>query len=116
MRGEEARVSTRGPPARLPSDPSFVRMGPFLRRGAGTQNFGDGLADVGGGFYDADAGFSEGFHFFRGGAFAARDDRAGVAHSASGWSSLARDECDDRFRDVALCVLCRVFLGGATDL
>ena len=55
-------------------------------------------------------------HLLGGRAFAARDDRAGVAHPSPGRRGLAGDEADDRLLEMRLDPRRRLFLGGAADL
>src|SRR5512143_3354750 len=70
---------------------------PFLAHHAG-----DGRAHVGGALDGGDAGGFHRGHLLGGGALAARDDGAGVAHAAAGRRGLAADETDDRLGDVRL--------------
>ncbi len=58
----------------------------------------------------------EGGDFFGGGAFAAGDDRAGVAHAFAFGRGLAGDERGHRFGDVLLGEGGGLFFGGAADL
>src|SRR3954447_1871887 len=66
--------------------------------------------------YDVNAGRFERGHLLRRGAFAAADDRAGVAHAASRRCRLSRDERDDRLRHVRFHERGRFFLRRAADL
>src|SRR5881396_3490283 len=54
--------------------------------------------------------------FGGGGAFAAADDRAGVTHTAAGWSGGAGDEAGDGFAAAFLDPRGGFFLFGAADL
>src|SRR6266478_2553921 len=59
------------------------------------QGGGEGGAEVRGRFHGADAGGGHRGVFVLGGALAAADDRAGVAHAAAGGRGLASDEADN---------------------
>ena len=61
----------------------------------------DRLAHVGRALHDLHAGRGQRRHLFGRRALAAGDDRAGVAHAASGRRRLAGDEADDRLLEVA---------------
>src|SRR5262249_58945254 len=69
----------------------------------------DGGAHVGGTLDGGDAGRFHRLHLLGGGAFAARDDRARVAHAAARRRGLAADEADDRPCAVPLCLTRRPF-------
>ena len=75
----------------------------------------EGGTHVGGAVGDFDAGGVEGGDFFGGGAFAAGDDRAGVAHALAVRGGLAGDERGHRLRDVLLREGGGFFFGGAAD-
>ena len=73
-------------------------------------------AHVGRALHDVHAGGGQRRHLLGRRAFAAGDDRAGVAHAASGRRRLARDEADDRLLEVRLDPGGGLFLGAAADL
>ena len=62
-----------------------------------------------------DAGGVHGGIFVFGGALAAADDRARVAHATTWWGGLTRDETYYRFFYVGFDVLGGAFLGVASD-
>src|SRR5689334_394214 len=78
------------------------------------------LAEPGRRRRDLDAGRLHGGDLRLGVAFAAGDDRAGMAHAAAGWGGAAGDETDHRLLAPALGLvleeLRRVLLGRAADL
>src|SRR5271166_4841773 len=65
---------------------------------------------------DLDAAGCHDRELFLGCAFAARDDRAGVAHALASWRGDAGDKADDGFAHVHLDPLCGGLLVGAADL
>src|SRR6266446_9629256 len=79
------------------------------------QGGGEGGAEVRGRFHGADAGGGHRGVFVLGGALAAADDRAGVAHAASRGSGLAGDKADDGFLRVGLDPLRSTLFGVAAD-
>src|SRR6185503_16867830 len=80
------------------------------------EDAGDGGAHVRGTLDGGDAGGLHRLHLLGGGALAARDDGAGVAHAPAGGRGLAADEADHRLRHVLLHEGGGFFLGGAPDL
>ena len=80
-----------------------------------SQRFLDSGADFGGILDDPDSRGFQGFHFLVCRAFAARDDRTGMAHAAAGRCSDTGNKADHRFLDVLLDVLGRFFLRIASD-
>jgi hypothetical protein len=80
------------------------------------EDAGHGGAEVRGGLGDRDAGGAERVELGLGGALAARDDGAGVAHPLARGGGDAGDEADDGLLDVGLDEGGAVFLGRAADL
>src|SRR6266478_5195126 len=79
------------------------------------QGGGEGGAEVRGRFHGADAGGGHRGVFVLGGALAAADDRAGVAHAASRGSGLAGDEANDGLLYAGLDPLRGALFGVAAD-
>ena len=87
-------------------------MDPLFR----AEDAGDGGAHVRGALDGGDAGGFHRLHLLGGGALAARDDGAGVAHAAAGRRGLAADEAHHWFRHVLLHEGGGFLLGSAPDL
>src|SRR5579859_5080985 len=79
------------------------------------QGGGDGGAEVRGSFYRVNACGGHGGVLVLGGAHAAADDGAGVAHTASRGRGLSGDETDDRFFHVGFNPFRGGFFGVAAD-
>src|SRR5206468_6870736 len=79
------------------------------------QSGGEGGAEVRGSFYGADAGGSHRGVLVLGGALAASDNRASMAHAASRRGGLPGDEADDGLLHVGLDPLRGAFFRVAAD-
>src|SRR5262249_25292200 len=76
---------------------------------------GERFADRGRGLRHLDSCCFQGLHFFRGRAFAARDNGAGVAHTAARRGGLAGDKTDDWLFHVRFYEFGGGFFGVAAD-
>src|SRR6267142_2368201 len=92
-----------------------VKFPPFRPASQLLQGRSEGGAEIRGRFYGADAGGGHRGVLVLGGALAAADDRAGVAHAASRRSGLAGDEADDGLLYVGLDPLRGSLFGVAAD-
>src|SRR5262249_52774724 len=80
------------------------------------EELGDASSNLGGAFDDMDSRRLKGSHLFVGGALAASDDRAGMAHPPARRGSLTPNESYNWLAHVAADKIRRFFFGSSPNL